>query len=95
VNYVAGYPYLPTITNDEQTHIGSFTTVRLFLRYDLSHLDFIPSVVANNAAVTLTIDNLLDKDPPLYRGAYDVLYNGYANGSTLGRLFEIGFGKRF
>jgi iron complex outermembrane recepter protein len=95
VNYVAGYPYLPTITDDEQSRISSFTTVRLFLRYDLSHLDFIPSAVANNAAVTLTIDNLLDRDPPLYRGAYDVLYNGYANGSTLGRLFEIGFGKKF
>ena len=42
----------------------------------------------------LTIDNLLDQNPPFYQGAYNFLYNGYANGSTLGRLMEFGFSKK-
>lgn len=46
--------------------------------------------------LTLNVSNVFDTDPPLYL-LPNLLQpsNGYTNGSTVGRLVQIGFAKRF
>ena len=94
LNYVAGFDDTPSPANNNQTHIGAFTVVNLFFRYDLSGLSWKASGITDNLALSLSINNVFDVNPPLYTGTYNTLYNGYANGSTVGRLFQIGFSKK-
>jgi iron complex outermembrane recepter protein len=91
-NYVAGFDNTPSAANNNQSHIASFSIFRLFLRYDFSHRDL---ALAKNLSATLTIDNLFDRNPPFYAGTYNNLYQGYANGSTVGRLVQVGLSKKF
>jgi iron complex outermembrane recepter protein len=93
LNYVAGFDVTATPVNNNQSHVDAFTVVNLFFRYDLSGLDF--KALTNNLALSLSINNVFDVDPPLYQGTYNTLYNGYANGSTVGRLIQVGFSKKF
>jgi iron complex outermembrane recepter protein len=92
LNYVAGFDDTPTPSNNEQAHIGAFTIVNLFFRYDLSGAG--PKTLTDNLALSLSINNVFNVDPPLYTGTYNTLYNGYANGSTVGRLIQVGFSKK-
>ncbi|WP_312163619.1 TonB-dependent receptor [Phenylobacterium sp.] len=82
VNYRDSYPVLGYVN---QTKIDAFTTVDLFVGYDLEGWG-----PADNFMLTLNIDNLFDEDPP-----YSNTSIGYANGSTLGRLVSVGLRARF
>ncbi len=63
-------------------HIGSFTTV------DLSYLARLPW----DTTLTLTAMNLADQDPPFAR--LDLNYDPFT-ASSLGRIFKVGFAKKF
>ena len=69
--------------------------VNLFFRY---HLDdtvlFNDPSFTKDVAVTLNIGNLFDTDTPVYK-LVGTMPGGTANGQTLGRLFELGFSKKF
>lgn len=80
-NYLGGYP----IVQVNNRRIGSFQTLNLYLGYDLGKAGILP-----NTVVSLNIDNLADRDPP-----YSNVSTGTANGSTVGRLFTLGFNKKF
>jgi outer membrane receptor protein involved in Fe transport len=83
-------------SNGFQTHVGAFAPVNLFFSYDLSKAHLGAPIVTNNLLVTLAVTNVGDITPPLYRGAYNVIYNGYTtNGATVGREFEVGISKKF
>jgi iron complex outermembrane receptor protein len=75
----------------QQTHVASFDVVNLFFRYD-----FDPKGALHGLSGTLNIDNLFDRDPPVYR-TQDIVpaRDGYTNGFTLGRVFLIGVDKKF
>jgi iron complex outermembrane receptor protein len=83
VNYSAGYD-VKGITN--QTHVSAFQPVNLYLNYDMSDM-WAPLM---NSSIGLTISNLFDEDPPFYNNG-----GGTANGSTLGRYFQINLQKKF
>ncbi|MFT4956601.1 MAG: iron complex outermembrane receptor protein [Brevundimonas sp.] len=82
VNHNDGYPVLGVAG---QNSVGSFTTANVFVGYDLSG----PGLM-NDLTLTLNVDNIFDQDPPWSNSV-----QGYANGSTLGRLISVGVRKRF
>ncbi|MES3153960.1 TonB-dependent receptor plug domain-containing protein [Sphingomonas faeni] len=71
--------------NVRQDHVGAFTPVNLFVSYDLG--DDGP---LKNTQVSVTAQNLFDRDPPFFNGG-----NGYTNGSTYGRMILLGLRKGF
>jgi iron complex outermembrane receptor protein len=90
LNHTGGYDVVETSTL-LQDHVGSFDVVNLFFLYTVNgkglwrDLDF-----------TLNVDNVLNRDPPVYKQPAGIGQSyGYANGATLGRLFQIGFSKKF
>jgi outer membrane receptor protein involved in Fe transport len=87
-NYTAGYDVLRSSTLP-QDHVSSFSTLNLFLKYDL---DFEGRL--NNLSFTLNVNNVLDKNPPLYKLANG---GGYDNTGTftLGREFILGAQAKF
>lgn len=82
VNHRAGYDRnaVPLV----QASVGSFTTVDAFAALDL------PVAFAQDLQLTLNVTNLFDQDPPFF--AAD---KGFTNGSTLGRLLQIGIRTKF
>jgi outer membrane receptor protein involved in Fe transport len=70
------------------------TVVNLFFAYDLSRIDSWKGLT-DKLALSLSINNVFDQDPPHYSGSYNTLYNGYANGATVGRLAQFGVSKKF
>jgi iron complex outermembrane receptor protein len=82
VNHSGGYP---VIGIPNQTEVKSFTPVNLFFRYGFDG----PGAL-QDTELTLNIDNLFNIDPPFFNSG-----NGFANGSTLGRYFNVGLRKRF
>lgn len=95
-NYRGGYDFTPPNPGlapfyPVQSHIGSFNTVDLFFKYD-----FAGEGAMKDLALTLTVNNVFDADPPIrYFGGATTSQFGYANGSTIGRLVQVGFSKRF
>jgi iron complex outermembrane receptor protein len=95
-NHTQGFdfaPANPALTGfyPSQNHIGSFNTVDLYFRYD-----FDGEGAMKDLGLTLGVNNLLDQDPPVrYIGGGTSSQLGYANGSTIGRLIQIGFNKKF
>jgi iron complex outermembrane receptor protein len=83
VNYSAGYDVHGVVN---QTHVSAFQPVNLYLNYDMSEM-WAPLM---NSSIGLTINNLFDEDPPFYNNG-----GGTANGSTLGRYFQINLQKKF
>jgi iron complex outermembrane receptor protein len=84
-----GLDVTPSAVNLQQSHIASFNTVNLDLRYDIGS-----EGLTKGLAVTLNIDNVFDQDPPTYRGASPSNGNGFY-GFTLGRLVQFGVEKKF
>ncbi|WP_265312795.1 TonB-dependent receptor plug domain-containing protein [Sphingomonas lycopersici] len=82
LSHSGGYPIQFDAT---QNHVGNFDTVDLYFALDLEKLG-----VLKATSLTLNVDNLFDQNPP-WRNAT----NGYANGSTLGRLFQFGIRTKF
>jgi len=81
-SYRDGYP-VRGLTN--QTRVGSFRVLDVFLGYTLGGGGF-----GDGLQLTLNLDNLLDEEPPFINNP-----NGFANGSTLGRLVMLGLRKTF
>ncbi|MCB1688283.1 MAG: TonB-dependent receptor [Halioglobus sp.] len=75
-----------------QDDISSYDTVNLFFRYDLQGQGLL-----SDLELLLNINNVFDEDPPEYRitNTLSPSNSGYANGRTIGRLFEFGIRKRF
>ena len=89
-NHSQGFDILPTTSNAQQSHVDSFNVFNLFMQYKVPG----ESTIAKDLTISLNIDNLFDKDPPLFRGQLST-FNGFANGFTLGRLVRIGIAKKF
>jgi iron complex outermembrane receptor protein len=86
-NYLRGFT---TTASSLQTHVGSFGVVNLFFSYDVAN-----SGLLSDLQLTLHVGNVFDEDPPRFRGTYALASDGYANGSTVGRLIQFGVNKEF
>jgi iron complex outermembrane receptor protein len=84
-----GYDVVPTAINLNQSGLDAYNVFNFFGQYDFTGTGF-----TKDLAVTLNIDNVLDKDPPVYHGALPTS-DGYGNGFTLGRLVRVGVNKKF
>jgi hypothetical protein len=97
VNYSPSYALDPA-TNISRTlygqvRVGSFSPVNLFVSYDLSGM----YNWTDGASVNMTINNIMDEDPPILlggNGANSTAPNS-GNGLTLGRYIEFGLRKKF
>lgn len=95
-NYTAGYDFAPANPAlapfyPEQSHIGAFNTIDLFFKYD-----FAGEGAMKDLALTLGVNNVFDAAPPVrYALGTTPSQYGYVNGSTIGRLMQIGFSKKF
>jgi iron complex outermembrane receptor protein len=87
-----GYDVIPTPASLNQDRVNAFNVVNLFFQYDFVGR----SGMRDGLALTLNVDNVFNQDPPIYRGASGGgIGGGYANGFTLGRLFQLGLSKKF
>lgn len=89
-NHTGGYNIVPLATTPVQSKVGAFNTVDLFFKYTVPA----ESGVLKDLAFTLNVDNVLDKNPPVFFGT-GPNENGYANGFTFGRMFVLGVSKKF
>ncbi len=89
-NHSQGYNLIPVASSLNQAKVGSYNLINLFFQYKVPG----ESAIARDLSFTLNVDNLFDKDPPLFRGADNSLF-GVRNGFTLGRLVKFGVSKKF
>ena len=94
VNHTPGFKLSPSATRlASQTEAASFDAINTFVRYQ-----FKGPGLAGGRSVSLGIDNLLDRAPPVLR---DSASNGTTSGSftgavsTLGRVVQLGFSQKF
>lgn len=89
-NHNSGYTVDPAALT--QTRVDAYDVFNLYFRYDVKG-----EKLFKDLSFTLNVDNLFDKDPPVYLG--DCTFTpgacGYINGATLGRLVQFGVSKRF
>lgn len=87
-NYTGGFP-LQRSNNLPQDRLDSFSTVNLFFKYDVAG-----EGILKDLTFTVNANNLLDQDPPIYRGRGS---GGFLNGNgfTVGREIILGVSKRF
>ena len=87
LNHNSGFELaLPLTANGvTQTEVDGFTTVDLFASYALGTI-----VGGRDTRLTLNIDNIFDAEPPFYNAD-----PGYTNGSTRGRLVQVGLSISF
>lgn len=97
LNHRGGYDINPVIPANPanpfpqaQSHVGSFTTVDAFFQYKLPEA-WLPS----ETSLTLNVTNLFDQDPPFYNAASFGGSAGFTNGSTLGRVIQVGIRTKF
>jgi len=76
LTHSGGYPIIGDVS---QSRVASFNPIDLYLAYEMKLAG------GHQATVTLNINNIANAYPP-YRNSG----NGYANGSTLGRLVSVG-----
>lgn len=81
----SGFPF-----PQEQDRVGSFTTVDLYFDYKLPRL-----WGKNDTSLSLNVTNLFDQDPPFFNGSNFNGGSGFANGSTLGRVVQLGIRTKF
>lgn len=84
-NYRDGFPILGMVN---QTRIGAFTTIDFKLSYELPDRGWL-----KGTQLLLNIDNAFDKGPP-YANVANTNFSQY-NGTTLGRLIQLGIRKKF
>jgi iron complex outermembrane recepter protein len=81
-NHTSGYH---SIVTPVQNYVGAFDVVNLFFSFDMSDAG-----LEQGLQLTLNVNNMLDRDPPTLKAGL-----GYANGSTVGRLVQLGINKTF
>ena len=81
---------VPAIGLPQQTHVGDYNTFDLFFKYD-----FKADGAFNNLQLNLTITNVFNQPPPVYYGGSLSATAGFLNGSTFGRLVQVGFRRKF
>jgi hypothetical protein len=86
VTFNGGQPVTAASAGPFQDSIDAFDVVDLFFRYQLSN------VGAREIQLTLDVANVFDEDPPLLRTSNT---SSSANGTTLGRVFTVGFTADF
>lgn len=74
-----------------QSSISSFNTLDLFFKYDVPG----DSGIAKDLTFTLNVENVLDQDPPVFRGGQTGVAAGIGNGATIGRFIKFGVSKQF
>ena len=74
-----------------QTSIAAFNTFDLYAQYDLNQ----KLMGSSRISLSLGITNLFNISPPLYNGTNPAFGAGYANGSTAGRVFQLGADVKF
>ena len=94
-NHTAGFdisPANPGLTGiyPAQSHYDAFNTVDLFFKYD-----FGGEGATKDLALTLGVNNLFDAAPSVRYVGGTLPFVGYTNGSTIGRLVQLGFSKKF
>jgi iron complex outermembrane receptor protein len=89
-NHSQGFNIVPAASTLNQSRVDSYNLFNLFLQYKVPG----DSAIAKDLAFSLNVDNLFDKDPPLFRGLDNSLF-GVRNGFTLGRLVRFGVSKKF
>ena len=72
-----------------QTTVDDFDVVNLFFNYDVNGMG-----LAKDLSFSLSVDNVLDEEPPVYKTTTG-MREGYTNGQTIGRLFQLGVTKKF
>jgi iron complex outermembrane recepter protein len=88
MQHQSGYPVPPSANQCTcQTRIDSFDLVNLSFSYNGTK----SGAALQDFRLTLTINNVLDKDPPVAMTTTGTT----ANGSTLGRLVQFGIEKKF
>jgi iron complex outermembrane receptor protein len=81
-NHTSGYH---SIVTPVQSEVSSFDVLNLFFSYDMDG-----GALLKDSQLTLSINNVLARDPPLLRAN-----TGFANGATVGRLVQLGARKKF
>ena len=89
-NHSQGFSIAPTASTLNQATVGSYNLFNLFFQYKVPG----DSAIAKDLAFTLNVDNVFDKDPPLFRGQDNSLF-GVRNGFSIGRLVRLGVSKKF
>lgn len=75
----------------QQTEVDAFDIVNLYLRYACNGEGLFKQL-----SFTVNVDNLLDQDPPEFRGVTSTSSTrGFTNGNMLGRLYQLGIEKKF
>jgi iron complex outermembrane receptor protein len=91
LDHSSGFDVVPTSTLP-QSHVGSFDTVNLFGKYTIGG----DHPLLKNLSFTLNINNVFDRDPPVYKLSTpnsNGFYDGYA--FTVGRLVMLGVSDSF
>ena len=89
-NHSHGYDIAPTTSVPVQSKVGAFNVVNLFFKYDVPS----DNGILKDLSFTLNVDNVFDQDPPALLRSNPNEF-GFANGFSLGRLFQIGIKKKF
>jgi iron complex outermembrane recepter protein len=88
--FLDGFDIAPTVGNNFQSSVDSFETVDLFFKYDIDGAGLL-----DRASISANINNVFDEEPSTYQGIFSVVSDGYANGGTVGRLYQVGFRVEF
>lgn len=102
-NHTGGYDLVPAVgfdgttidgvTYTSQTSVDAYDTFDAYFRWEVGG-----EGLGEDLAFSLTVQNIFDKDPPVYRGGTQVAgRNGVPEigTNTLGRLFQFGVSKKF
>lgn len=92
-NHSAGYDLDPFagFVAPLQTKVDGFDVFNLYFHYDVAGTGML-----ENLSFSLNVDNLLDQEPPVFRGVTSTSSTrGFTNGNTLGRLVQFGIEKKF
>jgi iron complex outermembrane receptor protein len=91
LNHTDGYKVTRSATL-LQDRVSAYNVVNAFFGYEFTDGELGLGKLSDGLEVTLNIQNLFDTDPPVFRSRGGI---GTTNGSTLGRLIQIGLRKDF
>jgi iron complex outermembrane recepter protein len=90
LNHTGGYNVTRSATL-LQDHVSSFSVLNLYFNYDINGKG-----IWQDFAVSLNVNNAMDQVPPILRTPQGLGgVGGFANGATVGRLFQVGINKKF